>query len=350
MELIQQGVNSKNQIYGFDILKMFMALCIVAIHARPFENAPELSAYFAPFLNSAVPIFFILSSFFLFRKLNTNGYHWGILGNWLKRVCCLYLFWLVVNLPFVIHDRLQWVSEPVGTIVWFAIRDLLFSHTFGGSWFLSALVFGVLLAFLTGKLFKNKQMLYPLLVIIASILFLFFNFRENLPLWVNDVYGWISTNIRDEVALTPLMGVLWCNVGCVLASDNCIKLLKRLKDLKCGIFIILLGLIACYILYLNISNEDTHCILSLGIVLLFFTLGYCIKLPESTIYKSMRNYSILFYFLHFIWLKIYAHTLAPVANGGGYKYLIIIVLCAISATLIIKLSEKKYFKWLKYSY
>lgn len=341
----------KIQIPGFDILKMFMALCIVAIHARPFEDTPELSVYFAPFLGSAVPIFFILSSFFLFRKLNTNGYQYAILGNWLKRVCCLYLFWLIVNLPFVIHDRLQWASESFGTVVWYAIRDLLFSHTFGGSWFLSALVFGVCLAFLTGKLFKNRHIIYPMLVIIASILFLFFNFRENLPLWVNDVYGWISTNIRDEVALTPLMGVLWCNVGCVLASDNCMKLLKRLKDLKYGAYIPLLGLIVCYVLYLSNSKDDTHCILNLGLVLLFFTLGYCIKLPESTVYKTLRNYSILFYFQHFIWLNVYGHFVASkVSIGGGYKYLIIIVLCAISSTLIIILSEKKYFKWLKYSY
>lgn len=341
---------TNKQVYGFDILKMFMALCIVAIHARPFENTPELSLYFAPFLSSAVPIFFILSSFFLFRKLNTNGYQWSILGNWLKRVCCLYLFWLIVNLPFVIYDRLQWVSESFGTIVWFAIRDILFSHTFGGSWFLSALVFGVCLAFLTGKIFKNRRIIYTLLVIVASILFLFFNFRENLPIWVNDVYGWISTNIREEVGLTPLMGILWCNIGCVLASDNCMKLLKRLKDFKYGAFIPLLGLIVFYTLCVNNSINDAYCIIILGMVLLFFTLGYCIKLPESTAYKSLRNYSILFYFLHFIWLKIYAHTLAPVVNGGGYKYLIIIVLCTISATLIIILSEKKYFKWLKYSY
>lgn len=127
------------------------------------------------------------------------------------------------------------------------------------------------------------------------------------------------------------------------------KLFKRLKDFKYGAFIPLLGLIVCYTLCLNYSNNETYCIIILGMVLIFFMLGYCIKLPESTVYKSMRNYSILFYFLHFIWLKIYAYTLAPIVNGG-YKYLIIIILCAISATLIIKLSEKKYFKWLKYSY
>lgn len=339
---MNQSYPSK-QIYGFDVLKMVMALLIVAIHAQPFENAPFLKSYFAPLLDAAVPVFFILSSFFLFRKLNANGYKWDTLLIWCKRIGILYLFWLVVNLPIVVHERLQWGNETLPKLIWYVFRDLFFSHTFAGSWFLSALLFGVVGAFLIKKYFKSNI----ILLFFAVIVELFLYFRGVLPACSNDIYLWLTCHIREELELTPLMGILWCNIGCILASEHSINFCNYIKSEWIGLITIPLLIILFYILLL--SGDHVYSLYKIGLVISIFLGGYCIKLPESSIYKTLRNYSILFFFQHFIWLRIYAFSFASRINGGC-KYLIIIILCTIGSAVIIKLSRRKCFKWLKYSY
>lgn len=71
--------NSKT-IYGFDILKFLMALVVVNIHVQLIKVCGDNNILFViwSFVNDcAVPVFFVLSSYFLFRKLriisNSSG-------------------------------------------------------------------------------------------------------------------------------------------------------------------------------------------------------------------------------------------------------------------------------------
>lgn len=90
-------------IYGFDLLKFLMALMIVAVHARAFEE-PHLYKIMAPLMNVSVPLFFILSSFFLFRKiLETDRVEYVI--RFLKRTSTLYGFWLIINIPLYLYEN-----------------------------------------------------------------------------------------------------------------------------------------------------------------------------------------------------------------------------------------------------
>lgn len=338
-------VKSNDQIYGFDVLKMLMALCIVAIHVKPFEGNPILSRCFSPLLSAAVPVFFILSSFFLFRKLNSKSYDLNILLNWLKRIGTLYLFWLIVNLPFVIHDRLDRRGESVITLVWYSIRDLFFASTFSGSWFLSALIFGVVFCYLIKKYLKANNVIFLSISVLVNI---FLNYHSVCPTWVNGVYDWIAANIHPEVELTVVSGILWCSIGCVLASDSCIHFLNRVKSYNNSILILILFVILSWAMRIYIT-DTLQSELRIGLSLSLYALFFCIKLPESSCYKTLRSFSILFYFQHFIWLHVYAWVFSSRFAVGG-KYLIITALCFIGASIIVGLSKKKYFKWLKYSY
>lgn len=55
-------------IPGLDILKFLMALLIVAVHSEAFRDVYYVNEAILPIINSAVPIFFVISSFLLFRK------------------------------------------------------------------------------------------------------------------------------------------------------------------------------------------------------------------------------------------------------------------------------------------
>lgn len=65
----------KSKTYnGLDLLKFIMALFVVMIHVKPNVYSDILTTVFNPILSIAVPIFFVLSSVLIFKKLtNVNG-------------------------------------------------------------------------------------------------------------------------------------------------------------------------------------------------------------------------------------------------------------------------------------
>ena len=66
--------DKKKVYYGLDLLKFIMALAVVAIHVKPFETSSVLSSISKPWTSAAVPVFFLISAFLLFNKVERlNG-------------------------------------------------------------------------------------------------------------------------------------------------------------------------------------------------------------------------------------------------------------------------------------
>ena len=97
-------------IPGLDILKFCMALLIVAIHSEAVNSIPIVFEILNPIIQSAVPMFFVVSAFLLFRKMRQNQLNIQqekeILLHFTLRLLLLYTFWLVVQLPLVVHKAL----------------------------------------------------------------------------------------------------------------------------------------------------------------------------------------------------------------------------------------------------
>lgn len=63
----------KSKTYnGLDLLKFIMALFVVMIHVKPNVHSEILTTVFKPILSIAVPIFFVLSSVLIFKKLTKS--------------------------------------------------------------------------------------------------------------------------------------------------------------------------------------------------------------------------------------------------------------------------------------
>ena len=132
-------------VHGFDVLKFFMATMIVAIHTDAWES-PLFHTLFWPFIRSAVPVFFVLSAFFYFKKQRVLDFSLSQLLQFVKRICMLYIFWFVINLPFILYQsHYDLVSNTLYGNILIVIKYLIFSQFFGypGSWFFSGLVIGV---------------------------------------------------------------------------------------------------------------------------------------------------------------------------------------------------------------
>ncbi|WP_073345995.1 acyltransferase family protein [Bacteroides congonensis] len=92
---------------GIDLLKFIMSIIIVGVHSCVFEMLAN--DYFGVLINNisnvCVSTFFVISSFFFFckvRSLTTTKEKNRQLLMFEKRTLFLYLFWIVVQLPYMV--------------------------------------------------------------------------------------------------------------------------------------------------------------------------------------------------------------------------------------------------------
>ena len=125
-----------------------------------------------------------------------------------------------------------------------------------------------------------------------------------------------------------------------------------------------LPLFVCSVMLLMIHVSFYHCffvplyflfklLCSVSLVL----LAGRIQLEVTPICKHLRKLSTLFFMLHFIWNSIITSGFNICLNKNIINeirnipyYFIILLLTWMSSELILLLSNKKYFTWLKYSY
>ena len=81
---------------GYDILKIILAILIVAAHTRLFIELPEIHYYFSIFCSCAIPSFFAVSSFLFIKRLDSaknckEEKH--ILYKTIKRLIIIFIAW-----------------------------------------------------------------------------------------------------------------------------------------------------------------------------------------------------------------------------------------------------------------
>lgn len=323
----------KKQIIGFDILKFVMALIIVSIHI-PIKNE-----YLSIFQGVGVPVFFVLSSYFIFKKARNNSFRLNILETFLKRIGILYLFWFVVNIYFILIDKHYLDLGLIGGV--YLVRDLLFSYTYPGSWFLSALLLAVILIYLVKKINTPDFIIYSIAILIYVVLYNYKFFPEDFQ----RPFHIMEKVFRPELSRTFLIGIPWVTLGYFVSNNLLFNRLKLLSFNKVWYAVFLL--IAFFISY---NWKSTIYILRVFMVLTMLIWAYNITLDSNKIYLKLRNASILFFFLHFPILKIISLLHINIFPNSVCKYLFVLTLCGIFSSLILTLAEHKRFFWLKYAF
>lgn len=114
-----------------------MSYFVVAIHAEVLPDA------LYPWLRTAVPMFFVISSFLLFSAMQREEVQGKVLLRFVKRNLQLYLTWFVLLLPFTILERRIWFADGVLIGVLRFVRGFVFGSTFRASWFIMANILAV---------------------------------------------------------------------------------------------------------------------------------------------------------------------------------------------------------------
>ena len=160
---------------GYDVLKFIMAVLVVAIHTQAFHG-PWSYIYLKPITAVAVPFFFILSSFFYFKKIYSKEFNWIILTSFIRRMGFLYIFWFLVNLPFIFKTHHYFVDNAFTDVPRF-LGDVFLRYTFPGSWFFSATTLAIILYTLV---YRSKLLRYTFLFL-SIILYFYINCIKLLP-------------------------------------------------------------------------------------------------------------------------------------------------------------------------
>jgi hypothetical protein len=331
--------------YGLDLLKFFMATMIVAIHTNAWEY-PLFHTLFWPFVRSAVPVFFVLSAFFYFRRQRVLGYSLGFHFHFVKRICGLYFFWFIINLPFILYQsHYDLISDTLGGNILIMIKYMLFYQLFGypGSWFFSGLVLGV-----TIISFMKRCKVPDIFVCLLSLYCYFFTWwPEFMSGFSRIIHQWWSVNISPRVSLSFWVAVLWCFLGYLMSSKGFEAAINWIQK-SLGLCVIGIFLLFIYLSYVvmdgTIKDYAWMNLIWVPTIVIFF---YLLNLSHWHGYKLMRELSIEIYMLHFIVLRFIRRI---ILNDVMMNYFTVLSICIILGLIIIWLERNRWFKWISYSH
>lgn len=142
---------------SIDVLKFILSFLIIQIHTEFYF------IWMKPYVRLAVPIFFIISAFFFFRR---NPGKEQLIG-YIKRLSILYLFWFIVWGLYFVYANRAIVFSSQGFV--FILRSLVFGSTFAASWYIAASIIGTIIVYVLSKLLNDRWLIFITALIYITV-------------------------------------------------------------------------------------------------------------------------------------------------------------------------------------
>lgn len=330
---------NEENIASLDLLKIILSIMVVVIHVNP--RGSDLSFIVYPFIRVTVPLFFIMSSFFVFKKINAaqKKDQNEIIKRFVSRNARLYLAWFVLLLPSVIIVR-GYYKVGLKDLLTRVALDVVFGSTFKGSWFLTSLMIAVPVVYVLintcGWVISGIvcSAMY-LLCCIASCYYSFLP-ENSLIIRIIDLYPGNMYNSFPVALLWVYLGAL---ESIVVNKHKGID--KALKIVAVTSFL-LLELEYFVTVERAVSSDCFVMLVPLSLVL--FILVYRTRVQANNT-RELRTYSTIFYCIHPTIVSI----LFMLFEKQGFAktsfiisiivFALTVILCTIAAYWIIKLSK-----------
>lgn len=159
---------AKNQ--SVDIFRLIAALLVVSIHALLIAKHSDTVTFFSVILTRpAVPFFFVVSGYFLSKKLLAAN-NIQTLFNYLKKIIIVYLAWSCIYFPYDMVE-LFYLRKNMAAATLVYLKNFFLSGGHFHLWFFPALMFSSIIFYLFSKYDKLKYffVLIPL-VYLAGLL------------------------------------------------------------------------------------------------------------------------------------------------------------------------------------
>lgn len=371
-------MGKRTMYYGLDLLKLGMALLVAGRHMiQVFYGIDSkwrllVGSWLS---NLAVPVFFIIAGFLLFRKIPEAGAgrSWfggqaekepktrkksetgrsrkqnltgsRILWNYVIRIVKLYVIWSVLYWPI---DLYNWYhgAESFGVFVKNYVKSFFVSSSIAQLWYLPALALACLIVWGLSRIgFKVWQILIVTgMLFIAGCLGDNWFYTERMPMWFQEWIWWYVPKF-----VTMRNGVFYGSFYVALG------LCFSRKKWRLPFVVSVLGaLVSAYLMY----KEVKHCSIT---NMAFFALpaAYClvegamaVSFPDWKLFSRLRSVSEWVYFSHFYFFYLFSWNAPRLAEAGvplpeiNIALFIFVPMLLVSWCLVL-LSERERGRWLR---
>ena len=337
-------MNANREYAAVDIFKMVCAILVMLIHTKPFENVFWIDAGIGMVTRFAVPFFFTVSGYFLFKTARrVPSKKWMIVGRYLLRLIRFYAIWYVV---FRLVDGL--LSGSFQSFGYY-IKHFFFTSDGSPLWFMNALIWAVIIVSVLTSCLRTK------VVFCMGIFFLIIGYSVSTMLGVSGD-TWIVQILKPITNLIGIQNGLffafpYVAMGAYLSEQN-LKEDHRKNILGIVLFFVLLGA-ESLVAVMKLNAPLTFLWLSaLPMTWFVAKLTLTIELPDKPFYYVLRKISTLFYVLHVVVFKILQKVIVASGIHDPANLLLTIATFLITSAvsyLILLLSRKKHMAWLKYA-
>lgn len=340
---ISEKKYEKTQYYGLDLLKFLMALLVAARHViqiyYPAESRWRL--VIGNWLsNLAVPVFFVIAGFLLFKKLTNTD--WTIIRRYVCRILKLYILWCIIYWPIDIYNWHQ-SGEPVLKTILFYFQSFLFSSTITQLWYLPALATACLIVWAGYKAGLKIWML----LLLTSLLFIFGcscnnqYFLEHSPRKIQEFIHWYA-----PIFLTTRNGVFYGSLYVTLGLWFSRKQWHMPPLLAAAGSLIFLG-----VMYKEVSTfSNANMVFSaVPTVVCLVELAMGLKGTSSRFFLFLREQSQWIYFSHYYFIHLFSWTIHynPLPMTPKNIMLSVLVPMFLFTFFISFLSHRQHGQWLR---
>lgn len=345
-------ISEKKEYIAVDYCRLICAMLVVSIHLCPLTAFGEEASYWFNHVicRLAVPFFFICSGFFLEKKIWDKRK----LCSYLLNVFILYLIYSVIYMPIAFKYFYSPELE-VGIKINEYIKSFFLSGTYIHLWYLLALIVAAaILFFLVTVLKMSDKALVIGAVSIYAIGVLgngyFGLLQQNYEFPTSVYYDYIGTfqTTRNGV----FFGLPMMSAGYLIAKHS--GRIKNIGYWKYFLISMVLLSAEAFVIYSDFDGwyKDMLFMLLPASVTLFLAVAFteCDNnfLRSKAIYA--RKTSAFIYFIHML---MYFAVIYPLYGKGVLLnsleiYAIVIITSFIAGIVLTRISEYKYFKFLKY--
>lgn len=324
----------KKNYYIFDLIKFILSLLVVQIHTGAFRSYnPSLDDVFKNLIGRyAVPLFFMISSYLLFDKIDKNDLFSKnnilIFKNYLKRLTKLYISWALIYFMC-----LKFIFNYTISLEYFLVNFFLIGF-YRQFWFLVAQIWGTLIFLFLLKITNIKK-----IVLISFLLYIFGLILVPYNSISGNVFKFIP-EYNDNVFLCRnalTFALIFISTGAYI-NLNKSNILKQKNIILLTLISALLSIVEfLFLKYIGCKYYAVQ-IFILSTSVFIFILFLKTNLIKKKIYIKLRKYSTLIFCLHTI-IYLFLNKFFSF-NNSLLIYLSTIFICIIISEIIIYINKK----------
>lgn len=294
-----------------NLFRFLMAICVISIHTNPLANVNNiyLIRLNESIVRLAVPFFFLVTGFFIGKKMHDINKYSKIDNNIIKKSknknLKYFFIFTLIYLPITFYYYFNSEYSVLSNIYNFFQGLFLTGEHYNSwiLWYLLSIIYGLLLIEILNK--KNYNI--KKIIIIGLILYLF-SYMINIIVDIDTDINIVKI-LKKIISYTVVSGriftsVSYLSIGMYISKDE--NKFRNKKNINILLFILLL--------FLNILTPDIfNEFFILPSAVIIFIIIINVNLKDNKIYEILKFFSEKMYFWH---LYIYTLICMIISHGS----------------------------------